>query len=262
LSPRGSTAVEESPSREAPGAVEVGESHSTPSSRDRVSTRPRPLADHGAIDTQRQGWFAESRNRVLAWAGLVGSALTLFSNAQSVLDLADWARWIVLSWRDWTHAIWGWLLAWIGIRVPQPLSEILTASLCFALLPLSSARFFTSESEIKSLYALWQWQLWGVAGLIGIMTLATVGGYTMAAVDAWATQSFGVTQEVAGWLVQAIVLGPFFTLLALAVLMTRSVFNLVLVFRRAFFVALIFAVLLGLNELSKLGLTLKPPIGR
>jgi TIR domain len=35
------------------------------------------------------------RYEVLTWVGIVGGAITLFANLQGVLNLADWAHWIV-----------------------------------------------------------------------------------------------------------------------------------------------------------------------
>jgi TIR domain len=43
---------------------------------------------------------------VLTWIGIVGGALTLFTNLSSVLKLADWARMLVEHWQEWTYAFW------------------------------------------------------------------------------------------------------------------------------------------------------------
>src|SRR5262245_25442669 len=57
------------------------------------------------------------RYELLTWIGIVGGALTLFTNLGAVLKLADWARVLVEHWRAWTHAFWVWAFGWLGIHL-------------------------------------------------------------------------------------------------------------------------------------------------
>ena len=66
------------------------------------------------------------RYQVLTWVGVVGGAITLFTNLDSVLRMADWARWLVTHWHDWMHASWEWVFAWIGIRIDPEISLLLS----------------------------------------------------------------------------------------------------------------------------------------
>src|SRR5262249_46655224 len=57
--------------------------------------------------------------QVLTWVGIVGSAITLFANLKGVLNLADWAKELVVHWQEWTQMFWGWVFGWLNIKVPR-----------------------------------------------------------------------------------------------------------------------------------------------
>lgn len=84
------------------------------------------------------------RARFLTWCGIAGGALTLFTNLGSVLALADWARAIILHWRVWTHAVWFWLLAWIGMSVPREITPALTF-VAFTIMLAAGANLSSKE---------------------------------------------------------------------------------------------------------------------
>ena len=71
---------------------------------------------------------------LLTWVGIVGGALTLFTNLGAVLKLADWARVLVDHWREWTHAFWVWAFGWLGIHLPWRLAPVLSFLLFGSLL--------------------------------------------------------------------------------------------------------------------------------
>src|SRR5207302_912638 len=64
------------------------------------------------------------RLQVLTWAGIVGGAVTIFVNLRGLLELAGWANWLVTHWTDWTHALWTWTFAWMGLAIPPPYSPL------------------------------------------------------------------------------------------------------------------------------------------
>src|SRR5262245_43379527 len=64
--------------------------------------------------------------QVLTWVGIVGSAITLFANLSGVLDLADWAREVVLHWHEWTQMFWGRVFSLVNMRVPKPFVQIIS----------------------------------------------------------------------------------------------------------------------------------------
>jgi TIR domain len=62
----------------------------------------------------------------LTWIGIVGGAITLFTNLGGVLNLADWARQLVLYWHDWMAAFWIWAFSWTGIHIPKGITPTLS----------------------------------------------------------------------------------------------------------------------------------------
>src|SRR5215813_10978358 len=91
------------------------------------------------------------RYELLTWVGIVGGALTLFTNLGAVLKLADSTRLLVQNWKEWTHAFWGWAFGWLGIHLaPEwtPLLPVLTFSSFGLFLVIGQAVRF--NSTIKS----------------------------------------------------------------------------------------------------------------
>jgi len=84
---------------------------------------------------------------LLTWVGIVGGALTLFTNLGAVLKLADWATVLVRHWEEWTHAFWVWAFGWLGIHVPPVWAPVLSFLLFWALLTIGSAIKFKSTTQ-------------------------------------------------------------------------------------------------------------------
>jgi TIR domain len=76
---------------------------------------------------------------VLTWVGIVGGALTLFTNLGAVLKLADWARVLVQHWKEWTHAFWVWAFSWLGIHLSLFWSAVLSFMMFWSLLTIGQA---------------------------------------------------------------------------------------------------------------------------
>src|SRR5262249_59512323 len=85
--------------------------------------------------------------QLLTWFGIISGAITLFSNLQGVLNLADWAHWLAIHWHEWTSAFWQWAFRWIGIRLPKELAPLLSlASFCLAT-AIGARRFISKGAE-------------------------------------------------------------------------------------------------------------------
>jgi hypothetical protein len=54
----------------------------------------------------------------LSWVGITGGAITVFSNLETLFKLADWAGWLVNTWRRWLTFVWDFLL----VRFPFDLT--------------------------------------------------------------------------------------------------------------------------------------------
>src|SRR5262245_41959436 len=79
------------------------------------------------------------RYEVLTWVGIIGGALTLFTNLGAVLKLADWARVFVSSWKEWTQAFWLWAFGWLGIQLPPEWPPVITFLSFGSLLAIGQA---------------------------------------------------------------------------------------------------------------------------
>jgi hypothetical protein len=91
-------------------------------------------------------WVASRtlRYQVLTWVGIIGGAITLFANLQGILNLADWARWLVTNWHEWTTALWMSAFQSVGIRIPREIAPLLSLfSFCSATV-IGARRQFVS----------------------------------------------------------------------------------------------------------------------
>jgi hypothetical protein len=88
------------------------------------------------------------RYELLTWVGIVGGALTLFTNLSTVLKLADWARVLVDHWKEWTHEFWVWAFGWLGIHLPPEWTPMLSFLLFWSLLTIGQA--IKGKSAIKN----------------------------------------------------------------------------------------------------------------
>ena len=87
--------------------------------------------------TNESTWRQRLSEPILSWIGIIGGAITLFSNLEGVLKLADWARFIVVHWHEWTNAFWSWVFGWIGIEIPALVASYLTTLSFFVVLAMS-----------------------------------------------------------------------------------------------------------------------------
>jgi TIR domain len=110
-----------------------------------VAQLAKPAVEPSAWGLLTKGFKYE----VLTWVGIVGGALTLFTNLGSVLKLADWARVLVEHWREWTHEFWLWAFGWLGIHVPLQWTPVLSLLLFGSLLTIGQAFQFKRYAKAK-----------------------------------------------------------------------------------------------------------------
>jgi hypothetical protein len=117
-----------------------------------VAQLAKPAVEPSAVALLTKGFKYE----VLTWVGIVGGALTLFTNLGSVLKLADWARVLVEHWKEWTQAFWVWAFGWLGIHVPPEWTPMLSFLLFWLLLTIGQAvkakRMLRNNSTIEDKY--------------------------------------------------------------------------------------------------------------
>jgi len=268
-----------------------------------VAQLAKPAAEPSAIALLTKGF----RYELLTWVGIVGGALTLFTNLGAVLKLADWARVLVQHWKEWTHAFWVWTFGWLGIHVPPEWTPVLSFLLFGSLLTIGQAFQFpryandqlnTDRYREQNLFQLnlqriFVYLLSVLAGVvftfvIGI-TLAAPGvlpgevaGYMLflpplVLIVLWSGTRLDAVLSVGlifmfFWIIAmvqfssidfthidiapifvALLLGWFLPLIVLSVAPAKAVS------RRLIFLAIGLLLLIGLNELSKLGLDVTAP---
>jgi hypothetical protein len=108
-----------------------------------VAQLAKPAVEPSAWTLLGKGFKYE----LLTWFGIVGGALTLFTNLGSVLKLADWARVLVQHWREWTHAFWVWAFGWLGIHLRPEWTPVLSFLLFASVLTISQAVKFNRETK-------------------------------------------------------------------------------------------------------------------
>jgi len=109
-----------------------------------VAQLAKPAVEPTAVALLTKGF----RYELLTWVGIVGGALTLFTNLGAVLKLADWARVLVQHWKEWTHAFWVWVFGWLGIHLPLFSTPVLSFMLFGLLLAIGQAVQSTNVSNI------------------------------------------------------------------------------------------------------------------
>src|SRR6266568_2930560 len=100
-----------------------------------VAQLAKPAVEPSAVALLTKGFKWE----LLTWVGIVGGALTLFTDISAFLKLADWARLLVNGWKEWTHAFWLWAFNWLGIHLPPEWTPFLSFVLFWSLLTIGQA---------------------------------------------------------------------------------------------------------------------------
>ena len=121
-------------------------------------------------------WVATKtlRYQVLTWVGIVGGAVTLFANLREVLNLADWARWLVTNWHQLTVAFWRIAFGWTGIRITAPWATALSFTAFALLTALAARRSMERSSNERSVLPYLRWSY---AALLAVI----IGAFIMSA---------------------------------------------------------------------------------
>ena len=138
-----------------------------------VAQLAKPAVEPSAVALLTKGFKYE----VLTWVGIVGGALTLFTNLGAVLKLADWARVLVQHWKEWTHAFWLWAFGWLGIHLPPELPPLLSFLSFGSLLAIGQAFQFRRTIKAQPILDKYQgksFQLisWRTFLCLGLMFIA------------------------------------------------------------------------------------------
>ena len=145
-------------------------------------------------------WLATRtiRLQLLTWAGIIGGSVTIFSNLRGFLNLADWARWIVAHWHEWTQAFWTAAFSWIGIHIHRSFVPLLSFTAFLVMVVtgtiLRTANPLYRSSKVPRPKARWL----TVAGRSGIYVGWTLGFLFVQGAATRALQTFGLSSLAMG----------------------------------------------------------------
>ena len=207
-----------------------------------VAQLAKPEVQPSAVALLTKGFKYE----VLTWVGIVGGALTLFTNLGAVLKLADWARVLVQGWKEWTHAFWLWAFSWLGIHLPPVWTPVLSFLLFVSALTVGQAIKFKSSINNESTVDKYQGKAFQ---LISWRTLLFVLCGTFAEV-VWLevvamTFEYPMFQEI-GTLFHAAYDYPYLYIILLSVLLSIPFIALVAILARHRLHAVVVTMLIGL----------------
>ena len=122
------------------------------------------------------------RLQFLTWAGIIGGAITIFSSLRGLVNLADWARWVVSHWHDWTQAFWATALSSIGWHVHPAFVPALSFTVFLVMVVVGTVlRAETPAHSGGSTHSKAQW-LKSIAVRLGIYLLCCAIFFAVAAV--------------------------------------------------------------------------------
>src|SRR5262245_305454 len=149
-----------------------------------VAQLAKPAVEPSAVALLRKGF----RYELLTWFGIVGGALTLFTNLSAVLKLADWARVLVQHWKQWTHASWVWAFGWLGIHLPPEWTPILSFLLFGSLLAIGQAVKFNRAVKTRTIADKYEGKSFQLTSWRTILCLVV----TVPFASWWSTCPFGL----------------------------------------------------------------------
>ena len=87
-----------------------------------VAQLAKPAVEQGPLTTAA----ATLRYSALMWMGILGGAVTIFTNIRELLNLSHWAAWLVANWHAYSLALWQFALAWTGLTLPRDVATFLS----------------------------------------------------------------------------------------------------------------------------------------
>ena len=241
---------------------------------------------------------------ILSWGGIVGGAITVFSNLQTLLDLAGWARLLVANWSAWLNVGWSFLFARFNLHlVPSVRSQL---TMCAAIIMMAIGSFlsnrnrsnwspgihniirpnvgiavaiFVTHAWFFSYYIAqvdaqtlpaWFWRyhslalygIYAIALLVGLLhwpmlpaIIATAGGLLFS--EAFQSAAGALQPDPQAEESVSVAIGTACSVIAGLIVLGLA--PPIAFAKRVIFLLAGLIVLIGLNELSKLGLTVSPP---
>src|SRR5262249_41526888 len=77
---------------------------------------------------------SHSLSRPLIWIGIVGGAITLFTNLSGILSLADWASELIQQWQALNRIFWELVFGLINVKISKEVVPVISITAIVALL--------------------------------------------------------------------------------------------------------------------------------
>jgi hypothetical protein len=124
--------------------------------------------------------LAGARHEVLAWIGVIGTAITLVGSLSPLIMISNWASFIVTSWKTYMMAFWSWGFSWLSIEIDAFARDALSFCFFFAAIILSVMvkRAVTGDHrrfEYKRDFWLYIANRWGIMVIFCLFMWPVVG---------------------------------------------------------------------------------------
>ena len=174
--------------------------------------------------------------------GIAAGSITLFANLLAPPDMADWAWSVVAPWQEATSEFWDGLVARLGLALPSSLVTPLNVAVALLFTAIGARVRDHQQQSVRVLsYPLTQ--------LLGAMIAIFAIGYALLAGQSQPDGSGEVVNSAPLLIFLAAAAASFSPALAGRGNLTK----------RLWFLLAFLAILLGLNELTKVGLALTTP---
>ena len=214
---------------------------------------------------------------ILSRLSIIGGAITLYSNADTFLKLANWANWLVENWNNWSSLFWRYLFSFINISIPDVFIGPLTFAFFVILMSISVKlrvnRYKAVHGRARSLgnhIVLEDGDTESLDGTAGrffnspILILAQIVLFSII-VACFYGNPYEKNSDFSPTIHIVIIIG-IGILASIFAMMVRHSFSVrknpwwsVTLTERLFHTVIGLALLIGMNELSKWGLDLSPP---
>lgn len=106
----------------------------------------------------------------LNWFGICGAAITVFTGLKGVIELADWARWLIDHWIDFVHSFWNQVFGFLQVSIPRGQS-IAISFVVFCTSIAICSRFQRTGNDNNKRLSIFSMCLAAVLGIISYHVL-------------------------------------------------------------------------------------------
>jgi hypothetical protein len=193
------------------------------------------------------------RGPILSWLGIVGGAITIFGNLEALVDMAEWARWIVSRWHDLISKFWLGLFLRLHWRLNPALVPYFTLGAALILIAIGARLTTSAERRNKHDWSFWREAAFGFPPVI-VLYLLILGPKQLLLTQLFLLPIPDTIGGLSLWeryiAILAVVVGGF---------VSSRITTAHDLFSRIWIMLLFVGFIVLLNEVSTLGINIKPP---